>query len=134
MSQENVETVRRLYDAFARRDNEVPFEIYAPDIIWDVSRAMPEGVGGLYRGHEAVREHFQDLLGSFASIAFELKEITEVGDCVLVGVHERYLGRASGAEVDRRHYALLRLRDGKVTQMVVYLDRADALGAVSSSA
>jgi ketosteroid isomerase-like protein len=39
MSRENVEVVRRLYEAFSRRDNESPFSVYDPDIEWDMSRS-----------------------------------------------------------------------------------------------
>jgi len=38
MSQENVEVVRGIYDAVARRDAVTPFEVYAEDIVWDVSK------------------------------------------------------------------------------------------------
>jgi hypothetical protein len=38
MSEENVEIVRGLYDAFAEGDNESPFEVYDAEIKWDVSR------------------------------------------------------------------------------------------------
>ena len=37
MSQENVELVRRIYDAAARRDDATPFEFYAVDIVWDLT-------------------------------------------------------------------------------------------------
>ena len=33
-------------------------------------------------------------------------------------------------EVDRRHYTVWTIRDGKITRMCAYLDRADALEAV----
>ena len=39
MSQANVDVVRRLYDAAARRDDVIPFEVYAEDIIWDISHS-----------------------------------------------------------------------------------------------
>jgi ketosteroid isomerase-like protein len=39
MSQENVEVVRGIYDAIARRDGVTPFQFYAEDIVWDVSQA-----------------------------------------------------------------------------------------------
>jgi ketosteroid isomerase-like protein len=38
MSRENVELVRRLYDAVSRRDDTTVFTLYDPDIEWDDSR------------------------------------------------------------------------------------------------
>jgi ketosteroid isomerase-like protein len=46
-----------------------------------------------------------------------------------VEVHERAVGRASDTVLERRHYALWTLRDGKVVQMRVYRDRAEAFMA-----
>ena len=37
MSEENVEIVRGIYDAVARRDGVTPYEVYAEDIVWDFS-------------------------------------------------------------------------------------------------
>ena len=39
MSQENVEIVRRVYDAAVRRDDATPFQLYAEDITWDLSNS-----------------------------------------------------------------------------------------------
>jgi ketosteroid isomerase-like protein len=130
MSRENVEVVASVYEAFARRDNAAPFAAYAPDIEWDMSRGLAEGPGGVYHGHDGVRKFFGDLLAAFSVIDFTVEEITEVGDRVIATVHERYVGRTSGVEVDRRHYAVFTIRDGKVTRLCTYLDRAEALEAV----
>ena len=126
MSQENVEIVAAAYEAFARREEARAFSFYAEDIEWDLSRGMVEGVGSLYRGHAGVRQCFRDLLASFSVIDFDVKEIIEVGDHVVSTVHERYLGRTSAIEVDRWHYAVWTLRDGKVTRMCVYFDPTEA--------
>lgn len=124
----NIEIVRKVYVAFGRGDNLLPFEHYADDIEWDLSRGM-EGVGGVHRGHEGVRNSFRDLLTAFSVIEFEVEEIVETGDRVLATVHERYLGRTSDVDVDRRHYAVFTFRDGKILKMCVYLDRSEALAA-----
>ena len=39
MSQENVELVRDLLEAFQRRDHERAFDFYDPDIEWDATTA-----------------------------------------------------------------------------------------------
>jgi hypothetical protein len=57
MSAEKVELVRRLYEAYMARDNAWPFEVYDPDIEWDLSR-MPwlveMGTEPVCHGHEGV--------------------------------------------------------------------------------
>ena len=91
------------------------------------------GPAAVYRGHEGVREGFRDLLTAFSSIDFEIEGIADADDHVLVDIHERYTGRESGVEVDRRHYALWTLKDRRVTRMRIYRERAEALEAVGLS-
>lgn len=131
MMRENVEIVRQAYEAFARRDATGAFELYAADIEWDLSRGGAYGVGSVYRGHEGVRESFRDLLAAFSVMDFTVEDLTEAGDHVVATIHERYLGRTSAVEVDRRHYAAWTLQGGKITRMCVYLDRAEALEAAA---
>jgi ketosteroid isomerase-like protein len=69
MSQENVQVVRGIYDAVARRDAVAPFEVNAEDIVWDWSNTrrvalFPKQV---YRGHEGVREFWRDALSAFGA-------------------------------------------------------------------
>jgi hypothetical protein len=67
----NVEIVRGIYDAVARRDNVTPFEVYAEDIVWDVSNASRGGLGPklVYHGHEGVRQFWRDGVAAFGASA-----------------------------------------------------------------
>jgi ketosteroid isomerase-like protein len=51
MSQENVELVASVYEAFARRDDAAPFDVYATDIEWDQSRGFIDGSASVYDSH-----------------------------------------------------------------------------------
>ena len=64
MSQENVEVVRRIYDAVARGDSETVLSLYDPDIEWDMSRGAFGAIGGgrVYRGHDGLRSFFLSLI------------------------------------------------------------------------
>jgi ketosteroid isomerase-like protein len=70
MSQENVEVVLNVYEAFARRDDADPFEVYATDIEWDQSRGFPEASGSVFHGREGVRQSIRSLLAAFSVIEF----------------------------------------------------------------
>ena len=131
MSQENVETVRGVYDAFTRRDNVAPFAVYAPDIVveWNLNEGGPLDAPTVYRGHEGVRRAFRNWLAPFRDLSYRPEEMRDCGDQVLVAVNEHGIGRASGVVVDRRHYALWTLRGGMVVSLRNYLDRAEALKA-----
>jgi ketosteroid isomerase-like protein len=126
-SQQNVEIVRSIYEAFARRDSITPFRFYAADIEWDVTGVELEGV--VYRGHEGVRSSFRSLLAEFRDFEFQPVEFTACADQVLVKVEEHGVGRGSGVVVRRREYAVWTLRDGLVLRMRAFLDHAQALQA-----
>jgi len=130
VSQENVEIVRRVYNAYSERDYARSFELYAPDIEFDVSHLGDVGVANVYHGHEGVRACFRDLLGAFSTFDYAVESVADHGDHVLALVREHGVGRASGVILDRRHYALWSIRDGKVVSMRAYLDRAGALKAL----
>ncbi len=131
MSQENVEVVRGVYDAFARRDSAAALAAYALDIEFDFRHG---GLGldspSLYQGHDGVRTAFRNWLAPFRDFEFQPGETKDYGDQVLVTVKEHGVGRASGVTVDRNHYALWTLRGGKIVSLRVYLDHAEALKAV----
>jgi ketosteroid isomerase-like protein len=131
MSQENVDVVRRIYDAAARRDDVTPFEVYAEDIVWDVSKWRRAALDPkqVYRGHEGVREMWRETLVAFGEVDFEVEELIDAGDQVLAVIREREVGRASGVPVEATHLALYTLTGGKVIQMQVFDDRQQALEA-----
>ena len=55
MSGENVEIVRRLYDAAARHDTAWVLDFYDPGIEWDISHAPARKLMGaphVFNGHE----------------------------------------------------------------------------------
>jgi hypothetical protein len=55
MSEENVEVVRRLFDAAARRDSAAVFDIYDAYIVWDASRTERGAMAGrVVLGREAL--------------------------------------------------------------------------------
>ena len=96
MSEENVEVVRALYEAFVRR-GESPFSVYDPDIEWDMSRsAIPlPGEEAVYHGHEGVTFHLKG--SARADLPAVARPITEEAERreVIVGILDD-LGRTPG--------------------------------------
>jgi ketosteroid isomerase-like protein len=131
MSEENVEVVRGIYEAYAQRDDVTPFEVYAADIVWDLSNARRGGLlpKPVFEGHEGVRQFWRDALSAWGEIDFEVEELTDAGDRVLAVIREREVGRTSGVPVETTHLAVYTLADGKVIQMQVFDERQQALEA-----
>jgi len=132
VSQENVEIVRGIYEALARRDAATPFEVYAEDIVWDLSNSTSRAavMGSVYHGHEGVREFWREGLSVFRTIDLDVEELIDAGDQVVALIREREIGRTSGVPVDANHVAVWTLADGKVIRMQLFDDRSEALEAV----
>jgi ketosteroid isomerase-like protein len=83
---------------------------------------------GRWRGLEGLAPSlldFQHAWQDYHSEAVEYKELDDEGVLVLTYASGR--GRASGVEIGERRANLFHLRDGKVTRLAVYWDRAHAL-------
>ena len=131
MSQQNVETVRGIYDAVARRDVVTPFAVYADDVVWDVSKAATAGLLNqtIYHGHEGVRRFWREGLAVFGEVDLVVEELIDAGNRVLAVIREFEVGRTSGVPVEASHFAVWTLVDGLVTHMQVFTNRQDALEA-----
>jgi ketosteroid isomerase-like protein len=131
MSRENVEIVRRLYEAVANRDTEAVLALYDAQAEFDMSQhPAREFVGqNLYRGHEGVRSVFRERYEAWETIEDDLDEVIDAGDKVVSVVTTRGRGRASGAEVELHHAGVWTVRDGKIARVVWVSSRDEALEA-----
>ena len=134
MSQENVEIVRRVYEAVARGKAETVHELYDPEVEWDTTRLASEGLAtGLYRGHEGIRRWFRAWNEAWVESDFHLEELIEAGEDVVSVVSRRGRGRVSGVEVQSPGAVLWTIRNGKVARVVLFPTRDEALEAVGLS-
>ncbi len=137
MSQENVEIVRQLLEAFARRDHERAFDFYDPDIEWDATRiaeTIPD-LAGVYRGHAGVRTYWRRWLSAWSDLDFEVEDILDGGDEIVALIRNQHQwGRHSGISVEMAPYALVfTIRDGKVVRWRSFTDQKSGLEAAGLS-
>jgi ketosteroid isomerase-like protein len=97
MSQENVEIVRRVFDARNRGDAEAAIACADPDIEFDFSTS-PGPWAGIHRGVEAIRQLWEEAAEAFAEFSWEPEEFIEVGDAVVVPMRFHFRGLGSGVE------------------------------------
>jgi ketosteroid isomerase-like protein len=131
MSEENVELVRKVFDAVARRDTASVFAAYDPEIEWDVA-GSPFGslVGGVYHGYDGLRSWSRKWYEAWESVEHECRELIDAGNNVISVVTNRGRGRASGAEVELTQFAVWTIRGGKIVRVVWFLTRREALETV----
>jgi len=132
MSQENVEAVRAIYEAWLRGDYEAVFARLDADIEWfgppDLSASGEPG-SGLSRGHEGVRRSLGRWIGEWDDFSFELRQLTDAGDDVLAEGWQRGRGKASGVEVSEVIFSVWTVRAGQAVRQRMFRDRAKALEA-----
>ena len=137
MSEENVEIVRRVYEAAVRRDAATVMALYDPEVELDTSRlgvaGIPGGVGDVYHGHDGLRYLFREWHEAWGKIEYDYEELIDAGEQVIAVVTRHARGRASGIEVERPFALLWTLREGKVVRVVWFLTREEALEAAGLS-
>ena len=131
MSQENVEVVRRFYDAWARDEFPGPVELMDPEIEY----VNPAGAvePGTRRGRAAFSRAVEKLFEGWETWQAKPEQFTAAGDQVAVVLSYRARGRGSGLEVEGRESALWTLRDGRVSRYAWFHEPGDALEAAGLS-
>jgi ketosteroid isomerase-like protein len=126
MSEENVEVVRRMYEAFHGGDFEGALAYFDADVFADQSRRLG---GGISRGREELRQSLAEWIGTFEAYREEIEEIRGLGNLVFAALTQHGRGKGSGVEVQTRFALLYEVCDGKITSLVMYPNPVEALGA-----
>ena len=129
MSQENVEIVRRGYEAFNRGDIDGVVELLAPGFEYVASGLVP-GVGGVYRGSEGLRGFVETFWAEFDDPRIEVHELIDAGERVVASTTMRGHGRQSGAETSWAVCQVWTMRDGTAVRGQGFPSRDEALEAV----
>jgi ketosteroid isomerase-like protein len=125
MTSEGTEVVRRFFAAVEDEDYAPALRLIDPAAVWLPSE------GGRYQGIDGVAEAFAAWMEPWSEHTLVTEEVIPLGDDqVLATLHIVARGKQSGLEIDQRFFHLHTVHDGKITRMVEYLDRDEALRAV----
>jgi uncharacterized protein len=131
MSQADIETLRRGYEAFNRGDFDTSTRFADPDFeLKTAGRALNRGT---YRGPEAARQFFEDLFEPFEEVSVEPEEFFQHDNRIAVYVRVRLRPAGSSALVENRIGHLWTMYEGKTTRLEVFPRREDALEAARLS-
>ena len=103
------------------------FDVYHPDIVWDVT---PMGLPdlGVMHGHDGVRGFYRSWFKEFSRVELELHGMDAAGDKVISEATQRGYGIGSGVPVEMRFWMVFTFRDGRASHMTMYPDGAPARG------
>ena len=138
MSEENVETVRRIFDSFAvvqddlrRRDLAIG-KPWAEDVEFDASDlALPDLGDGRLRGHEGVRRVWVAWLAAWEDITFEY-ELRDAREHVVALIEQQMHG-SEEMELEGRYAQLWTFKAGEVVRWKGFRDQREALEAAGLS-
>jgi ketosteroid isomerase-like protein len=138
MSQENVEIVRAVLDAFMAGLQRGEFTgagdtgLMADDYEWV---APPEVAGlGVYRGREGFLDFMRTWTEDFEDWSVRLDRLIDApGDRVVAFMQQSGTGKGSGVAVDLDYGAVVDLHDGQVVRISLYMTRQQALKAAGLS-
>jgi ketosteroid isomerase-like protein len=136
VSQQNVEIVRKVYEAVARRDATGVLALYDPDVMWDGTRTPFGALTGaaLYHGHDGLRTFFRHWYEAWENLEEPCEELIDAGEQVISVSRFRAQGRTSGLEVELPdQVGVWTIREGKIVRVVWFPTRAEALEAVGLS-
>jgi ketosteroid isomerase-like protein len=134
MSGENVELVRTIYAMVSKtyaggdygREDFAPF--YHPDVVVRTCGFLPSDTE--LHGYDGVREYAATNTQPFQSLFVEPGEYIDAGERVLVPI--RFGGEARDTGVETALYVVhvWTIRDGKVSELLIYRKRQDAAEAI----
>jgi ketosteroid isomerase-like protein len=127
MSQEDVEVVRRTFDAIFSRDYRRAARGFHRDAVWHNTREFPGP--SICVGSRAIAEFWETLMESFDGET-TVEQIIEGDDGIAFGAHTVGRGTASGVPLDVRWGIAARVASGKISRVDVYGEWAKALKAV----
>ena len=132
MSQENVEMVRRLLDAWNRRDLDAMLDLGGSELVYVNSPTAVEP--GTRRGRDEVEEVARKQWEIMADARFEVDKFFDRGDEVIA------LGRlsrgmpGSDARIEEPQLGSYQFRDGKITRVeVLGFGRAEVQEALEAA-
>jgi uncharacterized protein len=132
MSQENVEMVRRAYEAYSRGDIDGAVSDFAPDCRYTAAGLIPDRTG-VFHGPEGYKEFIGWVRSEFDDVQAEVDELVDAGDTVVVGATLRGRGRQSGARAKFTFWQVWTMQNGKFARGQGFASPAEALEAAGLS-
>jgi ketosteroid isomerase-like protein len=128
MSQEDIERLRRGYEAFNEGGVDAIVSLLAPEIQVHDRESSPDRE--TYHGRGGIRELFQSTAEAFDELRLEPEEFIDLGDHTIVVLRQQVRGRRSGAEIVGRIAHVWTMQEGRAVDLRICRDKEQALKAV----
>jgi uncharacterized protein len=132
--QQNVDIVRRGYEAFGRGDLDTMLKLFDENIEWISPGPAELPTAGTRRGRQQVAEFFNSVSEVFEIQRFEPKAFIAEGDRVIVLGDDTSRIKATGKVLDSEWAHAFTLRDGLVVAFHEYIDTAAVVAELQEAA
>lgn len=130
MSEQNVEIVRRGYEAYSRGDPAAMLQDIDPQMI--IYREEPDGA--TYHGSDGLLRAIAEWVEDFDEFTATPEELIDANDHqVVVRVHQSAVGAQSGAPIEADFWFVHTLNGAKVTRLDMFASKAKAFKAAGLS-
>jgi ketosteroid isomerase-like protein len=129
MSEENVEVVRRGFEAFNKNDFEAWFGLASVEIKVYPRREEP-GAKPCYTGWDEMLQWLTNWYSGWQDYGVEAEQLIDGGEWVIVDAKEVGIAEGSGVQVEQNFAHAFKLRDGKIVEWRQFGQVQEALEAV----
>jgi ketosteroid isomerase-like protein len=131
MSEDSLSILRSAYDSFAKGDLDSVMDFLHPEVVWDASAAYAHR--GAFFGPYEVHNYLTTLGDAWHQFRLEAEEfVPSVRGRYMVTGHIRGIERASGTALEAPFIHLLKLREGKISKVQIFVDRDRAVEALDA--
>jgi ketosteroid isomerase-like protein len=130
MSEENVELVRRTYEAGNQGDYDAVVSYFHPEIEFHAYPRSPERV---YHGKQALREYIENAWEHYERGRIEVEELLDAGDQVVAVITLHAVPKRGQNEITVHIVEVFTIRDGLLAERRSYSTRNEALEAAGLS-
>lgn len=132
MSERNVETLRRGFDALNRGEIGGILAFVHPDFETVVPPEL-SAEPSAYRGHDGVRRYFESFSDVMRDIRFNADHIWDAGDAVVVALRLTARGKETGIPVEQQVGQVWTIHDGMAVRVQNFVTVLEALESVGLS-
>jgi len=120
---QNVQTIRRSYEAFGRGDIPAVLAMLDEGVEWNMAEHHTFWPGGSFIGpQEVVEGVFMQIMQTFDGFTVSVDRVVGCGDTVLAQLRYRGVTRATGEALDAQAAHIFDFSDGKVVRYQQYTD------------
>jgi ketosteroid isomerase-like protein len=131
MSEENLQVVRAVFDAFSRGDEPAMLEPFDQSVVFTPLPNAPDVQS--FHGHEGLLQGIAQTTEIWDDFSVELREMRDFDDHVLASLRWWGRGPSSGIQMEVDICALCTLRKGKIVRWQFFPSEQQALEAAGLS-